>query len=199
MGSFVSNLLEPTALTIVVAITTTWWKESVFGVIQYKCGKILTRITPSTDTFYTVNKNKEADKKSVMQTVKIYFISWMVVAWKVYLIFCVIWYQLCSFENVKNTHGWVLLSAKLQAFTIKSITPPWVPFTFLKLCKWYQITQSVSFFLSFRNVSQGLSLKKYFQKFCKIHRRTPVMESLFKVADWMLLKWDSTQVFPWAF
>ena len=45
-----------------------------------------------------------------------------------------IWYHLYNFKNVKNTHWGVLLLVKLQA---KSNTPPWVFFTFLKLCKWY--------------------------------------------------------------
>ena len=48
---------------------------------------------------------------------------------------------------MKNTCGGVLLSVKFQAkacdFT-KSNTPPWVLFTFFKLCKWYQIAQSIS-------------------------------------------------------
>ena len=45
---------------------------------------------------------------------------------------------------VKNIHGVVLLLVKLQAcnFT-KSKNPPWVFYTFLKLCKWYQMAQSV--------------------------------------------------------
>ena len=45
---------------------------------------------------------------------------------------------------VKNIHGVVLLLVKLQAcnFT-KSQNPPWVFYTFLKLCKWYQMAQSV--------------------------------------------------------
>ena len=45
-------------------------------------------------------------------------------------------------------HGGVLLLVKLQAasynFT-KSNTPPWVFFTFLKLYKWYQIAQNITF------------------------------------------------------
>ena len=56
-----------------------------------------------------------------------------------------------NLRNVRNTHGGVLLLAKLQAkltkiststcnFT-KSSTSPWLSFTFFKLCKWYQIAQ----------------------------------------------------------
>ena len=58
-------------------------------------------------------------------------------------------------KNVKNTHGCVLLLAKLQAsaynFT-KSNTPPWVSLTFLKLYKCHQIAQRITIW--------GLMLKK---------------------------------------
>ena len=58
--------------------------------------------------------------------------------------FCVIWYHLHHVKNVKNTHGGVLLLVNLQAFS-KSNTPPWVFFTFLKLYKWYQIMQRITY------------------------------------------------------
>ena len=58
-----------------------------------------------------------------------------------------IWYYLYNLKIAKNTHGEVLLLVKLYAsacnFT-KSNTPPWIFFTLFKLCKWYQIAQSVS-------------------------------------------------------
>ena len=64
------------------------------------------------------------------------------------MMLCVIWYLLYNFINVKNTHGGVILSVKLQTeacnFT-KSITPPWVFFTFFKLYKWCQIAQSITY------------------------------------------------------
>ena len=48
----------------------------------------------------------------------------------------------------REKHGGVLFLVKLQAsacnFT-KSNNPPWVFFTFLKLCKWYQIAQRTTF------------------------------------------------------
>ena len=57
---------------------------------------------------------------------------------------CALWYHLYNLKNLKNTHGRVLVSVKLQAsacnFT-NSNTPPWVFFTFFKLYKWYQIAQ----------------------------------------------------------
>ena len=34
----------------------------------------------------------------------------------------------------------------MEEFT-KSKAPPWVFFTFLKLYKWYQITQSITFYM----------------------------------------------------
>ena len=33
----------------------------------------------------------------------------------IYVMLCVIWYRLCNFKNVKNTHGGVLLLKTLQA------------------------------------------------------------------------------------
>ena len=59
-----------------------------------------------------------------------------------------IWYHLYNLKNLKNTHGEVLLSVKLQTevcnFT-KSNSPPWVFLTFLKLHKWYQIAQRITY------------------------------------------------------
>ena len=56
-------------------------------------------------------------------------------------------YHLYNLKNVKNTHGGVLLSVNLQNsacnFT-KTNTPLWMLFTFFKLYKCCQITQSVS-------------------------------------------------------
>ena len=63
---------------------------------------------------------------------------------------CRIWYHLYDKNNVKNTHRGVWFLVKLQAsacnFT-KSNTPPWVFFTFSKLCKWYEIAQSITYIL----------------------------------------------------
>ena len=53
-----------------------------------------------------------------------------------------------QFKNVKNTHGGVLLLVKFQVSAcnfIKSNITPWVLFTYFKLCKCYQILQSVSY------------------------------------------------------
>ena len=61
---------------------------------------------------------------------------------------CAIWYHLYNLTNVKNTHGGVLTSVKLQTsacnFT-KINAPLWVFFTFFKLYKWYQIVQRVTY------------------------------------------------------
>ena len=63
---------------------------------------------------------------------------------------CTIWYHLHSLKHGEKTHGGVILLVKLQVeasnFT-KSITPPWVIFTFFRLYKWYQIAQSASYML----------------------------------------------------
>ena len=48
-----------------------------------------------------------------------------------YVMHCAIWYYFYNLKNVKNT--------------TKSNTPTWVIFTFFKLCKWYQIAQSITY------------------------------------------------------
>ena len=70
---------------------------------------------------------------------------------KGYVILCAIWYHLHNLKNVKNIHERVLLLVKLQAlacYFTKSITLPWMFFTFFKLYKWYRIAQSVSYMLT---------------------------------------------------
>ena len=60
---------------------------------------------------------------------------------------CAIWYLLHNFKNVKKNNGGVIFLVKFQTSSCKftkSITPPWVFFTFFKLYKFYQIAQSVS-------------------------------------------------------
>ena len=52
---------------------------------------------------------------------------------------CSIWYHFYNFQNVKNTHGGVLL--------LNSNTPPSFFFAFFKLYKWYQIAQRITHFL----------------------------------------------------
>ena len=62
-------------------------------------------------------------------------------------------YHLYNLNNVEKTHGGVLHLLKLQAkvsIFIKGNTPPWVLFTFFKLCKWYQIARSISYLRGFR-------------------------------------------------
>ena len=61
--------------------------------------------------------------------------------------------QFLQFKKVKNTHEGILLLVKLQNLACnftKSSTPPWMVFTFLKLYKWHQITQSVSNIWNFK-------------------------------------------------
>ena len=67
---------------------------------------------------------------------------------KLYVMRCAIWYYLYNFKNMKNSRRWVLLLEKLQALACnftKSNTPPWLFFMFLKLYKWYQIAQHISY------------------------------------------------------
>ena len=49
---------------------------------------------------------------------------------------CVIWYRLYNFNNMKNTHGGMLLLLKLQALAFLA---------FFNLHKWYQIAQCITF------------------------------------------------------
>ena len=57
-------------------------------------------------------------------------------------------------KNMKSTNGVVILLVKWQAsvcnFSNKIIIPPWVFFTFFKLRKWYQIVQSITYFILMR-------------------------------------------------
>ena len=62
-----------------------------------------------------------------------------------FVVRCTIWYYLYNLQNVKNTHGEVLILVKLQAEACKINTPPWLFFTFFKLYKWYQIVQRITF------------------------------------------------------
>ena len=57
-----------------------------------------------------------------------------------YVMRSAVWNHLYNLKNVKTTHGGVLILVKLQA-------KAWVFFTFLKLCKWYQIAQRTAYFI----------------------------------------------------
>ena len=59
-------------------------------------------------------------------------------------------------KNVKNTHGGVLLFAEACNFT-KINTPSWVFFSFLKLYKWYQITQRIIFIMKIDMFKVGIT------------------------------------------
>ena len=64
-----------------------------------------------------------------------------------YLMFCAIWYHSCNFKQCEK-HPWRSVTFSKVAGdcnTPKCNTPPWVFFTFFKLCKWYQIAQTVSY------------------------------------------------------
>ena len=64
-----------------------------------------------------------------------------------------------NLNNTKNTHKGVILLVKLQVEAYnctKSNSPPWMFFTFLKLYKWYQIIQSITYV-----ASQSITVRKY--------------------------------------
>ena len=90
-----------------------------------------------------------------------------------YVVRCAIWYRLYNLKSVRKTHRGVLLLIKLQTsacnFT-KSNTPPWVFFAFLKLYKWYQIVQSITY----AETKSSSFLKLNFQKY-KHTKRTDVL------------------------
>ena len=72
-----------------------------------------------------------------------------------------------QFKKSKNTHGRVLILVKLQANTCnftKINTLPWVLFTFFNLCKWYQITQRMTYYMDGINWRNLKSLE--YQIFC---------------------------------
>ena len=53
-----------------------------------------------------------------------------------FLMLCAVWYHLYNLKNVRNTHGWVLLSVTLKALICKfTNTFPWVFFVLFKLYK----------------------------------------------------------------
>ena len=75
---------------------------------------------------------------------------------------CAVWYYSYNLKNVKNTHGGVLLLAKLQDLACnftKRNTPPWMFFTFFKLCKWYQIAQPTTFIRDHYGMEKKSSLQ----------------------------------------
>ena len=51
---------------------------------------------------------------------------------------CAVWYHLRNLKNVKNTHGGVLILVKLQTLACRLLQT-------LKLYKWYQIAQRITY------------------------------------------------------
>ena len=110
--------------------------------------------------FCSKNKQcKQGLKKSIaVNVIRIFYMTWEIKwtvtsfrCYRLFVMFCVLWYHLFNFKNVKYTHEGVLLLVKLYAnllklYFTKSNTPPWVFFTFLKLYKWYQIGQRITIY-----------------------------------------------------
>ena len=84
------------------------------------------------------------------------------------MLFCVIWYHLYNFKNIKNTHGGVLL--------LQSNTPPWVLFTFFIFYKWYKIAKSITciswILLNKMNMRSNLFSGFVIKKLCRGKFRT---------------------------
>ena len=92
-------------------------------------------------------------------------------------------HHLYNLKNVKNTYGVVLILVKLQAEALacnftKINAPPWVFFTFFKLCKLYQIAQRTTFMKRTKEINIRLKTQRWV-KVCQIY---------FKVPWWLLIK-----------
>ena len=92
-----------------------------------------------------------------------------------------VWYHLYNLKDLKSTHGGVLLLVTDKACNfIKCNIPPWVFFTFLKLCKWYQIAQIISFNeFSSRKAWSVLVLRRSIRGFDLFHWYSVVIYCLF--------------------
>ena len=90
---------------------------------------------------------------------------------------CQIWYHLHNLKK-REKHPWKSDSFGKVArcnFT-KSITPPWVFFTFFKLNKWYQIAQGITYMIYSIKIYTITSQHGLCQL---IHETTHVLENLF--------------------
>ena len=109
--------------------------------------------------------SKQTPKKPIHIKVK----KWVIKAWKRYHFKAsqesLFWQHLCHMrrferfgiiciilKTCKETPGGMLFLVKPCNIT-KSNTPPLVFFTFFKLCKWYQITQSITCIVCMNNLS----------------------------------------------
>ena len=111
-----------------------------------------------------------------------------------YVMPCAIWYRFYNFKNMGNTCEELLLSVKLQAlacnFTKSSFTR-WVVFTCFKLCKWYQIVQSVTCIVIYAlqiNLLVSVWQKNWSQRHCA---KSVQIRSFFLVLIWTLFtQWE---------
>ena len=74
---------------------------------------------------------------TIARLLQIIFSCFIRVIMCLFVVLCAIWYHSYNLKNVRNAHRGVLLSVKLQGSACnltKSNTPPWVFFTFFKLC-----------------------------------------------------------------
>ena len=87
-----------------------------------------------------------------------------------------------NLKTLKNTHGRVLLLVKLQSEACDFGTPSWVFLTILKLPKWYQIAQSITycFYSSLPFLQLTLSLRR------PLANRNQSIDLQRKSMDWFL-------------
>ena len=74
---------------------------------------------------------------------------------------CAIWYRLHNFKKCKK-HPWSLQALKVTLLH-------WVFFTFFKLCKWYQITEHITFTLSNHGSILHMHKETTFQSNCSLN------------------------------
>ena len=73
-----------------------------------------------------------------------------------HLMLCTTWYHLHNLKIVRNSHGGVLLSVSVHGLACnfnKSNTRSWVFFPFIKLHKWYQIVQNISYYYYYKKIN----------------------------------------------
>ena len=101
-------------------------------------------------------------------------------------------------KNVKSKHGGLLLLLKFQTSVCnctKSNSSLWVLFTFIKLYKWYQITQSISFEEIYSaNLEWRISFKCSFPL-----KYTSRLSGMFFTIRFHLYKWEIPSILDFFF
>ena len=99
-------------------------------------------------------------------------------------------YHLYNLKNVKNTQGGVA----------KSNTPLWVFSMFLKLYKWYQIAQSITYIISAENITGTFTFSNTNKHTTWFHvkTKTPVSTSLQREVHVVVCKQNASRIWSWV-